>query len=107
MLLLRNGSITEIAENGLLLGALCDVGYTERSYGLERGDRLLLYTDGMVEARNAAGEMFGEDALGAALAKTAGMGVGEAADVIVESVQRWARSQDDDLTVLICDYVPS
>ena len=107
MLLLRNGAVTEIAENGLLLAALCDVGYTERSYGLERGDRLLLYTDGMVEARNAAGEMFGEDSLGAALAKTAGLAVGEAADAIVAAVQRWARSQDDDLTVLLCDYATS
>jgi sigma-B regulation protein RsbU (phosphoserine phosphatase) len=104
MLLLRNGVVTEIAENGLLLAAVEQVVYTERTVALEPGDRLFLYTDGLVEARNAAGEMFGERALCTALAQTAQAGAADAAQAIVGSVQRWARSQDDDLTVLVCDF---
>jgi sigma-B regulation protein RsbU (phosphoserine phosphatase) len=104
MLLLRNGAITEVAENGLLLAAVNSVNYTDRSIAMEPGDRLLLYTDGILEARNTSGELFGEQSLFAELKKSAGRSPAEAADGIIASVQQWARSQDDDLTVLVCDY---
>ena len=104
MLLLRDGNVHEIAENGLLLAAVDEVAYTERSIALLPGDRLVLYTDGLVEARNRAGEMFGDASLGHALAQSARLSPAQAADAIIATVQRWARSQDDDLTVLVCDY---
>jgi sigma-B regulation protein RsbU (phosphoserine phosphatase) len=105
MLLLRHGQIREISENGLLLAAVDEVPYTERIIAIEPGDRLLLYTDGLVEARNAAGEMFGDQALNAALVQTGDLAPAQAADAIVTAVQRWARSQNDDLTVLLCDHM--
>jgi sigma-B regulation protein RsbU (phosphoserine phosphatase) len=105
MLRLRNGDVAEIAENGLLLAAVDDVAYADTTVPIEGGDRLLLYTDGLVEARNAAGEMFGEAALMAAFRQTANTTPADAADSIIASVQRWAHSQDDDLTVLVCDVV--
>jgi sigma-B regulation protein RsbU (phosphoserine phosphatase) len=105
MLLLRNGGVTEIAENGLLLAAVDGVSYADTTIPLEAGDRLLLYTDGLVEARNRAGEMFGDAALIAKLRHTGEIAPAEAADSIIAAVQGWAHSQDDDLTVLICDYI--
>jgi phosphoserine phosphatase RsbU/P len=105
MLLLRGGAVSEIAENGLLLGAAQDAIYADKTLSLEAGDRLVLYTDGLVEARNEQGELFGEERFNAALRATAGLTPDAAADRLITAAQQWARSQDDDLTVLVCDYV--
>lgn len=104
MLLLRDGEVTEVTENGLLLAATESAVYTERSMPLQFRDRLLLYTDGLLEARNAEGTLFGDELLAEALRKTASMNPTEAANGIVAEVQQWARSQDDDLTLLVCDF---
>ncbi|MGA2808344.1 MAG: PP2C family protein-serine/threonine phosphatase [Terracidiphilus sp.] len=105
MLMLRNGNVTEVAENGLLLAASEAAIYSDKTLPIEPGDRLLLYTDGLVEARNGQGEIFGEESLMAALRNTAALGPDEAADRIIAAVTQWAKSQDDDLTVLVCDFV--
>lgn len=103
ILLLRAGQVSEIAENGLLLAAVDNVAYSELELPVEAGDRLVLYTDGMVEARNGAGQMFGETALIDAVKSTAAMAAKDAAKEIVQSVRAWAPRQDDDLTILVCD----
>jgi sigma-B regulation protein RsbU (phosphoserine phosphatase) len=104
MLLLREGRVIEIAENGLLLAATDDALYTEKSMTLERGDRLLLYTDGLLEAKDGAGRMFGEESLASALRNTAALAPVDAVERIIAEVQRWSASQEDDLTALICDF---
>jgi phosphoserine phosphatase RsbU/P len=105
MLLLRQGSVREVAENGLMLAAFDFAKYSNAAYPLERGDRLLLYTDGIVEATDASGEFFGQDSLSDLLRQTSGLSPSEVADHIITSVGQWSVSQDDDLTVLVCDYV--
>ncbi len=104
MLLLRKGTVTEIEENGLLLAAVVSARYAEKTVGLELGDRLMLYTDGLVEARNHEGRLFGEAALQQAMRATAELTPDEAANRIVQEVQNWSKAQDDDLTVLVCDF---
>jgi sigma-B regulation protein RsbU (phosphoserine phosphatase) len=105
MLLLRDGVVTEISENGMLLAAVNGARYDSKTLSLQRGDRLLLYTDGLVEARDAAGKLFGEASLNAEFKNAGSLAPAAAIDHIIGAVQRWARSQDDDLTVLVCDYV--
>jgi sigma-B regulation protein RsbU (phosphoserine phosphatase) len=105
MLLLRHGNVIEVEENGLMLAAFEFACYSNATHRLEPGDRLLLYTDGIVEASNASGEMFGRDALSDTLKMTAALSPSAAADSIISSVTKWSAKQDDDLTVLVCDYV--
>ena len=105
MLLLRNGTVKEITENGMLLAAVDGARYDSKMMPLQPGDRLLLYTDGMVEARNAEGKLFGEDSLSAEFKITAHLQPDDAVDRLIDAVQRWGKSQDDDLTVLVCDFV--
>ena len=56
-----SGNVTEILENGLFLGPFDDPTYSAVSLPLEGGDRIILYTDGIVEATNSSGEEFGLD----------------------------------------------
>jgi len=107
MLLLRNGAVSEISENGMLLAAIDSASYENKSLPLKSGDRLLLYTDGIIEARNSAGLLFGEQSLSSALKDSMNLNPSEAVDHLLATVQRWTKSQDDDLTVLICDFIGS
>jgi sigma-B regulation protein RsbU (phosphoserine phosphatase) len=104
MLLLRNGAVSEIAENGLILAAFDFAAYESKTHRLQPKDRLLLYTDGIIEAANAAGEFFGADRLSQVLRESAAVSAHETADQIIRAVRGWATTQDDDLTVLVCDY---
>jgi sigma-B regulation protein RsbU (phosphoserine phosphatase) len=106
MLLLREGKVTSIEENGLILAAFDFATYPTATAALHPGDRLFLYTDGLLEASNPAGEFFGPHALQAALTATAALAPHQAADHILATVRDWSAAQDDDLTILICDYLP-
>jgi phosphoserine phosphatase RsbU/P len=105
MLLLREGSVTEISENGLPLAAAALGSYQEKRLAMKAGDRFFLYTDGLVEARNNAGEMFGEDRLNESLAATTALTTEAAVAQIMAAVERWSAEPDDDRTVLVCDYL--
>jgi sigma-B regulation protein RsbU (phosphoserine phosphatase) len=107
MLLLRQGVVSEVSENGLLLAATEIETYTEKVMSLMPRDRLMLYTDGLVEARDSHGELFGEERLIATFRDTAHLPVTEAADLLIAAAQQWADVQDDDLTVLVCEFLPA
>jgi sigma-B regulation protein RsbU (phosphoserine phosphatase) len=107
MLLLRDGTVVEVQENGLILAAFDFATYSNATHRLEQGDRLLLYTDGVVEASNPTGDFFGREALSQALARTTGSSPAEAADLILSSVQKWSATQEDDLTLIVCDFAGS
>jgi sigma-B regulation protein RsbU (phosphoserine phosphatase) len=104
IMLLRAGKVVELVENGLMLAAFSFATYETAVFPLEPGDRLVLYTDGILEATNAQGEEFGSNRLCALLTDTARLRAEEAADRVISSLNTWSKSQNDDLTVLICDY---
>ena len=66
----------------------------------------MMYPDGILEASNAAGDFFGHESLCDLLTRTRYLSPEMAADAVISSVGLWSERQDDDLTVLICDYTP-
>lgn len=105
MLLVRNGQVIAIEENGLVLALFDHADYSAMSQRLEIGDRLLLYTDGIVEAEDASQEQFGHARLCELLLQSMNHSPAETADLILDHVEQWSVSQDDDRTLLVCDYV--
>jgi sigma-B regulation protein RsbU (phosphoserine phosphatase) len=67
-LLVRGGGVRVLDEGGMPLGVEEDEPYATAVLDLLPGDVLLLYTDGMTEARNVEGKLFGRDTLRAAAA---------------------------------------
>lgn len=69
---------------------------------LEPGDRLVLYSDGITEARNADGELFGSRRLLAALEQTCHRPLGESLNALLENVEAWPGNSPphDDLAIL-------
>jgi phosphoserine phosphatase RsbU/P len=105
MLLLRGGEVTPVIENGLMLAVFDSSDYATTVRPLVPGDRILLYTDGIVEAEDRRGEEFGQERLCALVRESAGLAHAETADMILSSVQQWSAEQDDDMTLLVCDYI--
>ncbi len=58
-----DGRVESLDAEGLPLGVMEDTEFEERSVQLEVGDRILLFTDGVTEARNCRGELFGVERL--------------------------------------------
>lgn len=79
----------------LPLGLLAEAGYETTAVHLAASDRLTLYTDGLLEARNPAGELFGFARIGAISGNTS--------EQIAKAAQLFG--QDDDITVLMLTLI--
>ena len=64
-------AVTILSPEGMPLGILPDTPFTEETAELPRNCRVLLYTDGLTEARNAEGQLFGQERLMEWLRQTA------------------------------------
>jgi phosphoserine phosphatase RsbU/P len=104
----RSGrEVREFEKNGLALGFAHAANYEELEQPLEGGERLLLYTDGLVEAANAADDFFGVQRLKAALAAGAALPTEVAAEALLLSVDTWSGlPAGDDLTIVLLDHSP-
>ncbi len=95
--------VREAAINGLPLGALTSFPYRQIEFQLERGDVLLLLSDGLPERFNADGEMLDYERVRKAFAGLAAGTPGEIIDGLVRLGDEWARGRplDDDMTFVV------
>jgi serine phosphatase RsbU (regulator of sigma subunit) len=94
------GSTTWIPTTGALLGVFADAGLSELELSLGPGDVLVLYTDGVSEVRDEAGQL-GEEGVAAAVARAAGGTASEIADAIEEAVREKDAEPRDDIAILV------
>ncbi len=95
-----DGVVEELDADGTPLGLLDNARYTETVTSLRRGETLLLYTDGVVEARGESGELLGDERLKAIVASSSSPG--ELTDLVLSAVslQLDGGPRPDDVTLL-------
>ncbi len=105
VLLGRNG-IRRLETGGLILGLFPQATYEEETLELEDGDTLVVFSDGVTEALNAAGDEYGEERLLPCLLEQGSSTPEAMLDRILASVRTFAASaaQNDDVTALVLKY---
>ena len=102
------GEMQRIESNGLLFGVGPDSNYPVCSVPLEPSDRFLLYTDGVTETENGAGEAFGDRQLERVVRDNRLHPASELSRQVLSELQRWrpaAVNQQDDITLIVVDVL--
>jgi sigma-B regulation protein RsbU (phosphoserine phosphatase) len=115
LLLRADGALEQLEAGGLPLGMLPDMPFEQDTVRLERGDTLLMYTDGITEAigplpdgtipreEDTVDTMFGEDRLIALLEENRGRSAIEIRDTVLKAVADHTHGvpQSDDITLVV------
>ena len=102
------GEMQRIESNGLLFGVEPDAEYPVCNVPLEPSDHFLLYTDGVTETENAAGEAFGDRQLERVVRNNRLQPASEMSRQMLSELQRWrpaAVDQQDDITLIVVDVL--
>jgi anti-sigma regulatory factor (Ser/Thr protein kinase) len=97
----------ELRATGMPLGLMPGMAYDEKEATLDPGEALLLYSDGLVEAHDPAGEMFGFPRLRTLMGNKAAMAA--PIDGLLDELDRFtgpAWEQEDDITLLALERSP-
>jgi serine phosphatase RsbU (regulator of sigma subunit) len=97
----RNGGVEELRARGMPLGLMPGMGYEEKQTILQAGQAALLYSDGLVEAHDPKGEMFGFPRLRALIAEHGEQS--SLGDFLLEELYSFVGEgweQEDDITLL-------
>ena len=98
----HNGDVEALRASGTVLGVFADADYSGAEVPLQRGDRLLLYTDGITEARGRNDEEFGEARLTAALVRHRQLEASALHEAVMKEVNEFAVAGfQDDATLLV------
>ncbi|HUS63667.1 MAG TPA: PP2C family protein-serine/threonine phosphatase [Kofleriaceae bacterium] len=100
--LITERGLEQLVARGDQLGVQPEVQYEVHSRNLENGDRLILYTDGFIEAATANGEPFGEKRFRASLAAQRAQPAVRIPDLLVQRVAEHVEGQSpgDDMTCI-------
>ena len=95
-----DGVIRELTESGVLLGVTPEAQYMDTHVDLEAGDIVVLYTDGLTEARQGE-EMFGTERLAAALDQCAERRASDIVHALLQTVRAFSDQPLDDVTIVV------
>ncbi|MCB1200856.1 MAG: SpoIIE family protein phosphatase [Leptospiraceae bacterium] len=107
IVLSRDGSLRSLDTGGLFIGAVPGQAsvYEEKNDLLEYGDKLILLTDGIVEARDVAGTEFSEDRLHELLVEYRDRSGRELTELIVNNLKEFTAGTEatDDITIMVVE----
>jgi len=102
----EGGRLLECAESGIILGRFPQARFTNSALPVMPGDRILIYTDGVLEAVNRAGEFFGDTQLRPLMKSHLDLAPGGFADLLLDRLGAWSgkAALDDDVTLVAVDF---
>ncbi|RMG61769.1 MAG: response regulator [Calditrichaeota bacterium] len=104
----RDGQPQRLGASGLPIGFSPVESYRTREIALNPGDRFIMYSDGIPEARNAAGEQFGKERFVEILNQCKTEPLDRTFDAIISAVQTWTADYviEDDMSLLGFEFRP-
>jgi serine phosphatase RsbU (regulator of sigma subunit) len=105
-LLIRKKEIIHYSAKGKLLGVFGDLKFEEKILDLKKGDRLLFYTDGIIEAQNPDGVLYGDSRLTHTARENSHLTLVEFMDSFIQSIHSFQQTDkmQDDVTLLGIDF---
>jgi sigma-B regulation protein RsbU (phosphoserine phosphatase) len=103
-----NGQIEALPRlKGMALAVMEDAPFTRGRIKLDDGDCIVLYTDGVTEAMNPAGELLKDERLVQILQRFKGSTAKEAVQYILDETRRFANGavQSDDISILVLKFL--
>jgi serine phosphatase RsbU (regulator of sigma subunit) len=103
------GDVSEVVENGLVLGMLREATYESLQTPIAAGDRCAIYTDGVPEAKSPSQEEFGTARFKQFMKINQSLAADQFVEGLLDELCRWSQQprgegQTDDITVLIIDF---
>jgi serine phosphatase RsbU (regulator of sigma subunit) len=102
-----DGRLRKLHTSGMPVGMLEEAQFQVVQMQLETGDKLVIYSDGLTEAENAAGEFFDTERLRNCLRDNASMGAAELHKVLLSTLDAFVEGGviRDDITALVLEYI--
>ncbi len=102
-----NGSIEALLPTGAAIGLIEQTDFSQGTIILYPGDRLLLYTDGVVESMDADEQLFGQERLETLLRETSGSSSRNMIGSLKEQLQRFSGETvpGDDTTIIVVSVI--
>ncbi len=106
-ILKENGNIEVLPANSYLVGFMNNIDFVSNSISLEKGDRIVLYTDGIPEAKNSNKDLFGYERLKDILLRSKNLIAEKAVNFLMNEVNNYIGDypQNDDMTLLFVDII--
>jgi PAS domain S-box-containing protein len=100
-----DGTLERVATPGPWLGIIDDLPHAvDSEIWLREGDLMVLFTDGVIEARDRAGDLFEMDRLCEAIHALRNESTADIRDGVLARVRSFMHTQDDDLTLIVVRY---
>ncbi|RMF69160.1 MAG: hypothetical protein D6743_02310 [Calditrichaeota bacterium] len=102
ILVRKDGSHELLDASDIVFGVSRTARYSQSTVQLDEGDRLLLFTDGVTEVENRAGEQFGVRRLVELVRRHSGLSAAELEQTILRDLTRFSKNTfQDDITLLV------
>ncbi|HPG51159.1 MAG TPA: PP2C family protein-serine/threonine phosphatase, partial [Spirochaetota bacterium] len=96
------GSVRILSSGGMPVGLSPDAVFQQVEVAMKPGDRIFLYTDGIIEARDGKQTMVGPEGLESIIGRSGGLDLGGSLDYILDEVSRFSEGIriEDDMVII-------